>query len=102
MKRRSALHVGTVRPKLFTAHTAKFFGTKFGALPEGYLFPCSAEINRFLPLFPKIKTVIFYVPCFPKLHMFLCSPDAETFVPCTPEIKSNVPLFAKTPGRASR
>ena len=67
----------------------------------GYLFPCSPEINRFVPLFPKIKILISYVLCslFPK----------NAFVPLFPSflvLCSLVPLtlmssFPKTPGRAS-
>ena len=33
------------------------------ALPGLYLFPCSPEIFQHFPLFPKIKILIFYVPC---------------------------------------
>ena len=47
------------------------------ALPGGYLFPCSPEKKiSIFPLFPKIKILIFYVPCFPKLP---CSPVTFSF-----------------------
>ena len=35
-----------------------------------YLFPCSPDINCFVPMFPKIKSLISYVPCSPKLPLF--------------------------------
>ena len=47
------------------------FAPNFEALPGGYLFP---RKNALVPLFPKNKILIFYVPCSPKLSVFPCSP----------------------------
>ena len=52
------------------------------ALPGGYLFPCSPEINWLVPLFPKNRKFVFlsslfpnivFVPLFPS-YFDLCSP----------------------------
>ena len=61
------------------------------ALPGGYLFPCSPEINRFVPLFPKIKILISYVPSSPKMPLFLCSLHFKPLFLCSPEINAIVP-----------
>ena len=61
----------------------------------GYLFFfffCSPEINRFVPLFLKIKILISYVPCSPKIafvpfifrSLFPRSPEINTLVPQNP------------------
>ena len=53
------------------------------ALPVGYLFPCSHEINRLVPLFPQNQKFVFFcsllpnivfVPLFPS-KFSLCSPN---------------------------
>ena len=45
---------------------------------------CSPKINRFAPMFPKIKILISYVPCSPKLPLFYGSPHFWTFFPLFP------------------
>ena len=50
----------------------------------GYLFPWSPRKNGLVPLFPKNKILIFYVPCSPKLSVFPCSPYFWAFVPLFP------------------
>ena len=58
-----------------------------------YLFPCSPEINRFVPLLPKTKILISYVPCFPKIAFAPLFPSFSDI--CYPEINVFVPLFPK-------
>ena len=67
---------------------------------------CSPEINCVVPLFPKIKILISYVPCSPKIQNCLkfCSPAPFIFsslFPCSSEINALVPLFPHSPERAS-
>ena len=45
------------------------------------LFPCSPEIFQHFPLFPKIKVLIFYVPCYKKKKK---KKKKNTFVPLFP------------------
>ena len=71
------------------------------ALPGVYLFPCSPEIFQHFPFFPKIKILIFYVPCSPKLPLLPCFLHFRLNFPCSPEINDIIPLFPRTPGRAS-
>ena len=63
----------------------------------GYLFLCSPEKNRHFSLFPKIKILIFCVPCSPKLPLFPCSLcyPVRLLFPCSPEINDLFPLFLK-------
>ena len=63
----------------------------------GYPFPCSPEINRFVPLFPKIKIFISYVPCSPKLPLFPCSPHFKPLFSSSPEINALVPHDPRKP-----
>ena len=64
-----------------------------------YLFLCSPDILAF-PLFPKIKILIFL---FPAPQNYLCSPVPFIFrrFHCSPEMNDIIPLFPRTPGRAS-
>ena len=74
----------------------------YEALPGGYLFPCSPEINWLVPLFPKNRKCVFFM--FRVRQYCLCSPvplKIWPLFPCSPEIKGLFPLFPKTPGRAS-
>ena len=48
---------------------ALFWGPPSGA-GVGTCFLCFLEINSFVPLFPKIKIFIFYIPCSKNLHLF--------------------------------
>ena len=64
----------------------------FEALPGGYLFPCSPEINWLVPLFPINQKIVFlcslfpnivFVPLFPS-KCDLCSPVPLKQVPQNP------------------
>ena len=73
--------------------------TYIEALPGGYLFPCSPEINWLVLLFPKNRKFVFM---FPVPQYCLCSPvplEIWPMLPCSPEINALFPLFPKTPGR---
>ena len=59
---------------------------------------CSPRKNGLVPLFPKNKILIFYVPCSLKLPMFACSPYFYVFIPLFPWKNALVPLFPKTLG----
>ena len=57
----------------------------------GYMFPCSSEINWFVPLFPQILFSLFPV------HQYcLCSPQNLAFLPLFPWNKCRFPLFTKS------
>ena len=56
----------------------------------GYLFPSFPEINRFVPLSPKIKISIFYVPCSQKLPLFPCTPEIHALA-CSPKALGGPP-----------
>ena len=55
-----------------------------------FILSCSGWIA----LFPKIKIVIAYVPCSPKLSLCLCSPHFHTLVPLFPWNKC---LYSRVP-----
>ena len=61
---------------------------------------CLVPLEK-MALFPKNKILIFYVPCSPKLPVLPCSSYFKAFVPRSPEKIALVPLFPKTPWRAS-
>ena len=62
---------------------------------------CPLKKNQQFPLFPKIKILILYVPCFQKFPLFPCSLQFRFLFPCSLEINDLVPLFLITPGWAS-
>ena len=68
------------------------------ALP-GYLhvFPCSPEINHFVPPFSKIKIFVSYNS--PKLPLFTCLLICRSLFPCSPWINILIPLLPQTHGR---
>ena len=68
------------------------------AIPGGYLFPCSPEINWLVPLFPKNRKFVFLCSLFPNIVFVPLFPSK--FGLCSPEINALFPLFPKTPGRA--
>ena len=65
-----------------------------------YHFVCFVllRLNCFVSLLPKIKLVISYVPCSPKLSLCPCSLHSQTS--CSPEINAFVPVFPKNPAWA--
>ena len=65
------------------------------ALPGGYLFPCSPEINWLVPLFPKNRKFVFLCSLFPNIVF------VPLFASKFPEINALFPLFPQTPVRAS-
>ena len=67
------------------------------ALPEGYLFPCSSEINGLFPCLTKLK-IYFLCSLYPEI--FICFPVPLCFgnlFPCSPEINIDL-LFPDTLG----
>ena len=58
------------------------------------------RLNCFVPLLPKIKIAISYVPCTSTLPLCPISPIFRPLFPSSPEINAFVPLFPKTPERA--
>ena len=59
-----------------------------------YLFPCSSEIFKNFPLFPKIKILNFLCSLLPKIY--ICYPDPFIFrlvFPCSPEKIHYIPVL---------
>ena len=72
------------RPRYFLCSQHCVFPcTQSWGPPRGHLFPCSPEINRFVPV-PQINILMFYVPCSLKSHLSPCSPQVQSFVPLFP------------------
>ena len=67
------------------------------ALPGGYLFPCSHEINWLVPLFPKNRKFVFLCSLFPNIGFFNCSPQNLAFVPLFPWNKCPVSPVPQNP-----
>ena len=65
------------------------------------MFPCSLKIIDPVPLFLKSDFQNFHVPCSQKLVSFPCSLEYLPMISCSLKINGHVPLFPKTPGKAS-